>query len=199
MEPSPGEITRLVSRWSEGDEDAFERLVTLVYDDLRGIARHHLRLGDRDAVLDTTVLVHEAYFKIARTDGGSWPGRAQFFAFCSKAMRRILIDFARERQAQKREGDRIRVPLREDTATVEAGIAEILVVEDALLKLEERSPRMAKIVECRFFGGMSVPETAAALDTSPRTVEREWSRARTYLRHVLALEGASDRSQDVVR
>ncbi len=186
--PPQGEITRLVARWSEGEEGAFERLIELVYDDLKRIAHHHLALGARDAVVDTTVLVHEAYLRLAGVDEGDWAGRAQFFAFCSKAMRRILIDYARKQSADKRGGARIQVPLTPETAAVAADVGEILAVEDALVRLEDRNPRMARIVECRFFGGMSVPETAEALTTSTRTVEREWARARAYLHHALAIE-----------
>ncbi len=104
-------------------------------------------------------------------------------------MRRILIDFARRRMAQKRGGDPIKVPLREDLASVDAQASEILALDGALQKLEERHPRMSRIVECRFFGGMTVPETAEALKASPRTVEREWARARVYLRQALATSG----------
>jgi len=185
-----GEITQLVARWSEGDEGAFERLIELVYDDLRRIAHRHLALGAPDAVLDTTVLVHEAYLRLAGTGEAAWPGRAQFFAFCSTAMRHILIDFARRRKAEKRGGTRVRVPLVEDTASVDANIEEILVVEDALARLEQRNVRMARIVECRYFGGMSNPETAEALDLSVRTVEREWARAKAYLRQALGAQAS---------
>jgi RNA polymerase sigma factor (TIGR02999 family) len=185
-----GEITQLVARWSKGDEGAFERLIELVYDDLRRIAHRHLALGAPDAVLDTTVLVHEAYLRLAGTGEAVWPGRAQFFAFCSTAMRHILIDFARRRKAEKRGGTRVRVPLVEDTASVDANIEEILVVEDALARLEKRNARMARIVECRYFGGMSNPETAEALDLSVRTVEREWARAKAYLRQALGSQAS---------
>jgi len=181
-----GEITRLVAGWSRGEEGAFERLIELVYDDLRVIAHHHLKLGGPDAILDTTVLVHEAYVRLAGVDEAAWGGRAQFFAFCSTAMRRILIDFARRRSAEKRGGTRVRVPLGEDMASVDANIDEILVVEETLSKLEQRNPRMARIVECRFFGGMANPETAEALGVSLRTVEREWTRARAYLQRALS-------------
>ena len=138
------------------------------------------------------MLVHEAYVKIAGAEGAEWAGRAQFFAFCSQAMRRILIDFARRKSSEKRGGARIRVPLRDDSAAIEADIAEILTIEDALARLEVRSERMARIVECRFYGGMSVADTAEALGTSVRTVEREWARARAYLRRALRDEGRPD-------
>lgn len=183
-----GEITRLASAWSQGEEGALDRLIELVYDDLRVIAHKHLGLGDRDAVVDTTVLVHEAYLRLAGAQAGAWESRAHFFAFCSKAMRRILIDFARRRRAEKRGGTRVRVPLDEDTATVDAGVEEVLVVEDVLRRLEARSPRMAQVVECRFFGGLSMAETAEVLGASVRTVERDWRRARTYLKAALTDE-----------
>jgi RNA polymerase sigma factor (TIGR02999 family) len=184
-EPTRGEITRLVRLWSDGDGAAFDRLVELVYDDLRRIAHHHLDVGARGGTVDTTALVHEAYLKLARAEGGAWDGRAQFFAFCSKAMRRILIDFARRRSAAKRGGQRVQVPLTEDAAAIETEMTRVLEIEDALQRLEQHNERMGRIVECRFFGGMSVPDTAEALGTSTRTVEREWARARAYLYEAL--------------
>lgn len=190
------EITRLLSGWSGGDDDSFDRLIELVYDDLKRIAHRHLRSGAPHTVVDTTVLVHEAYVKIAGVDDAEWEGRAQFFAFCSKAMRRILIDFARRKQSEKRGGDRVRVPLRDDAAAIDTDIAELLTIEDALRRLEERNERMARIVECRFFGGMSVKDTAEALDTSVRTVEREWTRARAYLRQALRDDGGAEGDAD---
>jgi len=190
MNRSGPEITQLLTRWSGGDQEAFDRLVELVYKDLRAIARKHLVAGPPDAVLDTTVLVHEAYLKLSGAGEGEWSGRAQFFAFCSTVMRRLLIDFARERNSLKRGGTRVRVPLRDDAAVLDSQVLDLLIVEEALTRLEELSPRMARLVECRFFGGMSVAETAEALETSVRTVEREWTRARAYLERALE-EGTS--------
>jgi len=181
MTDSRGEITRLMARWSDGDAEAADRLIELVYDDLRAIARRHLASSGSDAVLDTTVLVHEAYLKIWGSAEGEWPRRAHFFAFCSTVMRRLLIDFARRRHSLKRGGTRVQVPLRDDTAVVDAEAIDLLAVDEAIAELAARSPRMARVVECRFFGGMSVAETAEALETSVRTVEREWTRARVYL------------------
>ncbi|MGI9625767.1 MAG: sigma-70 family RNA polymerase sigma factor [Longimicrobiales bacterium] len=180
-----GEITQLVESWSDGSDQAFDQLIELVYDDLRIIARRHLRVGAGDPVLNTTALVHEAYLKLVRVEDGVWESRAQFFAFCSKAMRRILIDFARRRNSKKRGGDRVRAPLRDDSAAVDTDAVELLAVEEALQRLEKHNQRMARIVECRFFGGMTVQDTAEALDTSVRTVEREWRRARVYLLEAL--------------
>lgn len=184
------EITRLLEGWSGGDDTSFDQLIELVYDDLRRIAHRHLGVGGRHTVVNTTVLVHEAYVKLAGVDDAEWSGRAQFFAFCSQAMRRILIDFARRRSSEKRGGDRVRVPLRDDAAAIETNIAELLTVEDAITRLEARHERMARIVVCRFYGGMSVPDTAEALGTSVRTVEREWTRARAYLRQALSEDQA---------
>jgi RNA polymerase sigma factor (TIGR02999 family) len=180
-----GEITRLVERWSAGDEDAFDRLIDLVYDDLRQIAHRQLRLDRPDHTIDTTALVHEAYLRLAQHRHGVWRSRAQFFGFASRAMRHILIDYARQRRAAKRGGTRIRVPLSENVAAVDAGATELLALDEALDLLGKRSERMARIVECRFFGGLSVAETAEALDSSVRTVEREWTRARAYLHSAL--------------
>lgn len=191
-ESTKGEITQLVRRWSEGEAGAFDQLIELVYDDLRRIAHHHLDIGARGGTVDTTALVHEAYLKLVRAEGGTFDGRAQFFAFCSKAMRRILIDYARRRSAAKRGGEQTRVPLTEDAAVVDAEVTRMLGVDEALQELEKRDERMGRIVECRFFGGMSVPDTAEALGTSTRTVEREWARARAYLYAALNDDGGDE-------
>jgi RNA polymerase sigma factor (TIGR02999 family) len=187
---SGGEITQLVERWSSGDETAFDRLIELVYGDLRQIAHRHLRLDRPDHTINTTALVHEAYLRLAQHQEGVWRSRAHFFAFASRAMRHILIDYARHRHAQKRGGRRIQVPLTENVAAIDVEVAELLALEDALERLAQRSPRMAQVVECRFFGGLSVAETAEALDASVRTVERDWTRARAYLQQALGHGGA---------
>lgn len=191
MGESQGEVTRLVGEWSNGEEGAFDALMSLVYDDLMRMAHSHLDHRERDGILDTTVLVHEAYLRLAGVEEWDARGRAQFFAFCSRAMRHIIIDFARRNQAGKRGGTRVRVPLRDETASVEAEVVDILVVEDALRKLESRNNRMSRVFECRYFGGMSVSETATALETSTRTVEREWARARAYLCQALEYHAGS--------
>lgn len=185
MAEMSGDITVLARRWSDGDEDAFERLVELVYHDLRRIAHSHVRKTGGGETVNTTALVHEAYLKIAGAEPGEWGGRAQFYAFCSKAMRRILIDYARERNAQKRGGGRVQVPLTPDSAVVDQEVTKLLAVDEVLTALERRDPRLVRIAECRFFAGLSVSETAEAMSVSPRTVEREWTRARAYLRQLL--------------
>ncbi|NNF28533.1 MAG: RNA polymerase subunit sigma-70, partial [Gemmatimonadetes bacterium] len=158
MADTRGSITRLAQQWGAGDREAFDRLVDLVYDDLKRIAHRHLSAGRRDG-LDTTALVHEAYFKLWAVEEGVWRSRAHFFAFCSKAMRRILIDQARRRNAAKRGGDHVRVPLTSAIMGTSQDPIDLLALNDALERLEDRNPRMAQIVEFRFFGGMSVPQT----------------------------------------
>ncbi len=175
------DITELAQRWSDGDDAAFEQLMALTYPKLRRLARRHVRLDGADPTIDATALVHEAYLRLAGGHEGVWPSRAHFFAFCSKVMRRILIDYARTRAAEKRGGTRVRVPLAEAEDVADGQAVDILQVEAALDALAARSERMAKVVECRFYGGLSIDETAEAIGASPRTVVREWTRARAYL------------------
>lgn len=184
MPDSDRPITRLAQEWSSGDGDAFDQLVDFVYADLKRIAHRHLSVGKREG-LDTTALVHEAYLKLAAVEEGAWRSRAHFFAFCSKAMRRILIDQARHRQAAKRGGTRVRVPLTPEVMTTAENTTDLLELNEALERLEDHHPRMAQIVEYRYFGGMSVPETAEVMELSARTVERDLTRARAYLHDAL--------------
>jgi RNA polymerase sigma-70 factor (ECF subfamily) len=184
MTSDPGAITALLSQWSEGDAEAFPALMALAYDDLRAIAHRRLRAGVNDE-LATTALVHEAYLKLSGHQGGEWGGRAQFFAFASRAMRHILVDHARRDHAARRGGNAARIPLEESAVGAEDGSADVLGVDEAVEHLTTRHPRMARVVELRFFGGLTVPEVAAVLDTSPRTVEREWTRAKAYLLETL--------------
>jgi RNA polymerase sigma factor (TIGR02999 family) len=185
MNQETGDITRLANRWSQGDEGAFDRLIEMVYDDLRHIARSHVRRTGGKHTLNTTSLVHEAYLKLAVAEDNEWEGRSKFFAFCSQAMRRILIDYAREKNAEKRGGNRVQVPLTPESAAVDKDATDVLALDQALQELEANHPRMVRIAECRFFGGLSVAETAEALSVSTRTVERDWARARAYLLRML--------------
>jgi RNA polymerase sigma-70 factor, ECF subfamily len=184
MPGDPGTITALLSRWSDGDAAAFPELITLAYDDLRAIAHRRLRAGASDG-LDTTALVHEAYLKLVGHQGGEWAGRAQFFAFASRAMRHTLVDHARHERRAKRGGGAVRIPFEESDAAADDGTADVLEVNDAIEHLAALHPRMARMVELRFFGGLTVPEVAEVLSTSPRTVEREWMRAKAYLLDIL--------------
>lgn len=176
----PAELTALLVRWSDGDEAAFERLVALAYDDLRAIAHRRLRSSDGSG-LATTALVHEAYLRLVGHSGHHWDNRARFFAFVSKAMRHILVDHARAAAAERRGGGAVHLGL-DQVSPADAGPGpEVLDVHAAIEQLTTRHPRMARVVELRFFGGFSMPEVAEVLDVSVRTVEREWTRARAYL------------------
>jgi RNA polymerase sigma factor (TIGR02999 family) len=185
MPDTAGPITLLLHRWSEGDPNAFPALVELAYDDLRAIAHRRLAAVGGGQTLATTALVNEAYLRLVGRDDASWGSRAHFYAFASKAMRHILVDHARRTGAEKRGGDRTRIPLDEQLAPAANGQGDVLGVNEALDQLATRDPRMAQVVELRFFGGLTVPEVAEVLGMSVRTVEREWTRAKTYLLEVI--------------
>lgn len=182
MSAPPAEITQLLRAHAGGDLRAVDRLFALVYDDLRSIAHRHLRREPEGHTLSTTSLVHEAYLGLADHGEVRWRDRAHFLALASRAMRHILIDYARARATAKRGGAGIRVPLREDlvAGTNQPGV-ELLALDAALTELAGHDERLARVVECRFFGGMSVEETAEALGVGVRTVERDWTRAKAYL------------------
>lgn len=179
---SDEDVTGLLAQWRAGDRGAIDRLVPLVYDDLRRIARRHLRLERPDHTLDTSALVHESYLQLVDQPSAEWRDRAHFFAAASRAMRHILVDYARQRLAKKRGGsDRLRVDLEEVPTPVGEYASSLLDLDAALTRLGERNDRLARVVECRYFGGMPVRETAEALGVSTRTVERDWTRAKAYL------------------
>jgi len=191
MTPVHGEVTQLVLDWSAGDSGAFDRLVPLVYDDLRHIAHKHLGHHRRGETINTTALVHELYLNLVDQTRVGWRDRAHFFAVASKAMRHILIDYVRRKGAAKRGGDQVRVPLLPDMGAVDPSTLDLLALDEALTELEQKDPRLARTVECRFFGGMTAKETAEVLGVGLRTVERDWTRARAYLYQALAGEGRS--------
>jgi RNA polymerase sigma-70 factor, ECF subfamily len=163
----------------------FDRLFALLYDDLRLMARRHLRREREDHTLAATALVHEAWLKLEHRDDLPWRDRARFLAFISMAMRRILVDHARRRNASKRGGSYAVVTLQPGAGAVQPRSADLLALDAALEQLGELDPRLEQVVECRFFGGLSAGETAQALDVSLRTVERDWTRARAYLHELL--------------
>jgi RNA polymerase sigma factor (TIGR02999 family) len=179
-------LEHLVQRWTDGDRQAFDGLVEILYDDLRAMAHRHLLAERADHTLTTTALVHEAYVELSRRTGPAWRGRAQFFALLSKVMRHVLVDYARHKKAAKRGGGEIHVELDEQAAGAGDGLLDVLSVNRALEQLESRDPRLARIVECRFFGGMPETEIAEALGVSTRTIERDWTRARAYLYMLLS-------------
>lgn len=185
-EGEEGQLTRLLASCSAGDEEAFDRLIPLVYADLRGIAHRRLRSERAGHTLDTTAVVHEAYLQLVNQVTATWRDRAHFFAVASRVIRHVLIDYARRRDAQKRGGGRLQVPLREGMTGEEPRTVDLLAMDEALSELAEHDERMARVVECRFFGGMSMAETAAAVGVSQRTAERDWTRARAHLYRTLS-------------
>lgn len=177
------DVTRMLYAIEEGDAKAAAELLPLVYDQLRRIAQQRMVNERAGHSLEATALVHEAYLKLVGDDAASlqWANRAHFFSAAAEAMRRILVDHARARGRQKRGGGQARLSLSVATLGPEEASGEILALDDALRRLEQQDERMARIVSLRFFAGLSVDETASALDVSSRTVKREWSLARAWL------------------
>jgi RNA polymerase sigma factor (TIGR02999 family) len=166
--------------------NVLDELVPLIYEDLRVLAHRHLRSGRGGETLGTTGLVHEAYLKLAAQRNPEWRDRGHFFAVASRAMRHILIDYARGRQRQKRGSGQPHVPLDETQVAIESEAAHLVAVDEALTKLSVENERLARVVECRFFAGLSEEETAEALGTSVRTVQRDWGEARAWLKKEMA-------------
>jgi RNA polymerase sigma factor (TIGR02999 family) len=183
------EVTRLLEAWSGGDSTALDRLLPIVYADLKRIAANQLRSERREHTLSATAIVHEAYLKLVGQRRVRLEDRAQFFAAAATQMRRILVDHARRRAAAKRGGPEIRVTLDEGIAAAAERDLELLAVDRALDELEALDPRVAKVVELRFFGGLSLEDAALALDVSRSTVAREWALARGWLHR--RLEGGA--------
>jgi RNA polymerase sigma factor (TIGR02999 family) len=183
------EITQLLKRHGAGERAAFDALVPIVYSRLRDIARRQRRRdGAMSDTLSTTALLQEAYLQLVEETGVEWQNRAHFFAISARAMRRILVDAARERSRLKRGGGEVKLELTPDLAAIDDSAEDVLAVNLALDRLREFNDRMAQVVECRYFGGLSEEETAAALDTSLRTVQRDWLRARAWLAKAFAGE-----------
>jgi RNA polymerase sigma factor (TIGR02999 family) len=185
---STHEITRLLQAWGLGDEGALEQLMPLVYNELRRLAHHYIAAEKPGQTLQTTALVHEVYLRLVDVDNVDWQNRAHFYGICARLMRRILIDFARSRNYQKRGGNFPHVEL-EEAATVSGVVgSELLAVDEALKQLAKIDTRKAEVVELRFFGGLTVEETAAVLRVSPETVMRDWKLAKAWLLRELSHE-----------
>lgn len=187
MEKSPDnqDVTGLLLDWSQGDEASLERLMPLVYDELKRVARGHMRKERSDHTLQTTVLVHEAYLRLVDAQRVEWQDRAHFFGIASRLIRQILVDHARTRGAAKRGGGVAPVALDEGAVIGGERATEILALDDALQDLARMDPRQARVVEMRYFGGLTIDETAAVLEISPATVKREWNVASAWLRREL--------------
>ena len=186
MKAARHEVTELLQDWSEGDESALERLMPLVYDELHRMAHQHMKREKPGHVLQTSALINEAYLRLVDRPRIHWQNRAQFFGIAARVMRRILVDEARKRKSDKRGGDAIHVTLNEATNVAHEQAANVMALDDALKSLEAIDPRQSKIVELRFFGGLSVDEAAEVLRVSSGTVMRDWVFARAWLKQEMS-------------
>ncbi len=181
----PGEVTQLLHAVSKGSSEAFGRLFPMVYESLKQIARAHLRGRSNNKTLSTTDLVHDAYLKMSAQSPVEWEGRSHFYAVASRAMRQILVDYARRKSAAKRIHPNDKVTLTSSDIAYELNMTEILTLDEALETLGKLNDRLRKVVEYRFFGGMKEEEIAEVLGISTRTVERDWVKARLFLHREL--------------
>jgi RNA polymerase sigma factor (TIGR02999 family) len=186
-----GSVTALLLAWRSGDEPALARLTPLVHQELQRIARRCLRNERPGHSLEATALVNEAYLRLVDTRQVDWQNRAHFLAMAARIMRRVLVETARARRAQKRGGPAIRVTLTDALATSERG-PDLVALDEALHELAEIDPRRSQVVELKFFGGLTVEETSAVLAVSPETVMRDWKLARAWLQRSLRHEEARD-------
>lgn len=186
--PTP-DVTRLLQAWCDGDPAALDQLVPLVYTELHRLAHRHM-LGERHAEpLQTTALVNEAYLRLVRSERVRWQNRAHFYAVSSQLMRRILVDAARSRGSVKRGGDVVHLALDEAPLVSPEPEPDLVVLDEALTKLEAVDARKCRVVELRYFGGLGVDETAEALGVSPQTVMRDWAMAKLFLLRELGRAG----------
>ena len=195
---APEDVTQLLLKWREGDRSALDQLLPLVYDELRRAARRCLRRERAGHTMQTTTLVHEAYLRLVDASRVPWHDRAHFFAIAAQLMRRVLVDEARKRHFQKRGGEFTRVSLEESLMVSPERNTELMALDGALDRLAKFSPRKCRVVELRFFAGLSIKETAAALDISTDIVKREWRTAKLWLlRELGGSAGVSDEPDTV--
>jgi RNA polymerase sigma factor (TIGR02999 family) len=187
--PSPKEVTELLVAWGDGDRDALDQLMPLVYEELRRLAHRYLGRERKDHTLQTTALVNEAYLKLINEREMQWQNRAHFFAVAAQMMRMILVDYARRRNYAKRGGGAHRVSFDESLVVSDERAADLIALDDALNSLAAIDERKSKVAELRFFGGLSVEETAEVLKVSPVTVMREWRMAKAWLHRELSKGG----------
>ena len=188
MSSQTDDLTELLHAWTSGDQQAFEKLAPLVYEELRRSAHHYMSRELTGHTLQTTALVHEVYVRLLKARDIDWQGRAHFFAVCAQMMRRILTDFARSRRSLKRGGDAAHFTLDEDLLPRHDRGPDIVALDDALTALAALDPRKGRVVELRFFGGLSVEETARVLGVSVETVHRDWRLAKSWLLRELSRE-----------
>ncbi len=190
MVKAPQDISGFLTAWSRGDLQALNELVPLVYPELRRIARQHLARQSPDHTLESAALANEAYLKLIRAEGIHCETRAHFFALCAQMIRRILVDHARKHRYAKRGGGAERIPLEEALLGTRAQGIEVLALDDALISLAKIDPRKGRVVELRYFGGLTVEETAEVLQVSRETVMRDWKMAKSWLFRELARTGS---------
>jgi len=183
------DVTQLLRRWAHGDRGALDELMPLIYRELHKLAKRHMTQQEAGHTLQTTAVIHEAYLKLGGSSDKDWENRAHFFGVAAKAMRHVLVDHARSRRASKRGGE-VRIE-QLDEGAADFGVAraaELIALDDALTSLAGQYPRQAEVVELRYFGGLSVEETAATLKLSPETVARDWRFAKAFLRSELQFD-----------
>lgn len=178
---SPRQVTDLLVRWRSGDREALDALMPLVYEELRHLARHYLRLERPDHTLQSTALVHEAFVRLVGQNPPEWKSRAHFYGVAARLMRQILVDHARNHGAAKRGGDSIKLTLNEALVHSKVKDVDILALDDALNNLAQINAQQSQIVELRFFSGLSIEDTSEVLGVSPATVKRGWTVARAWL------------------
>jgi RNA polymerase sigma factor (TIGR02999 family) len=181
METASDSISQLLQRWGDGDKAALDQLLPLVYTELRRMARRYMWQQPSDHTLQTTALIHEAYLRLVGQEGKRWESRAHFFGVAARAMRHILVDYARARHTGKRGGEKHVVSLEEAAIVSKERASELLSLDDALEELARLSPRQSRVIELRYFGGLSVKETAEVLKISSDTVTRDWNQAKAWL------------------
>jgi RNA polymerase sigma factor (TIGR02999 family) len=188
MQASESDVTRLLIEWSKGSEEAFGELITVVHRDLHRLAREHMRRERSGHTLQPTALVNEAYIRLVDQKRAKWENRAQFFGVAARMMRRILVDHARKRKAARRGGGAEPLPFDESITTSRGPAVNLTVLDDALRQLESIDPRQSRVVELKYFAGLSVEEIARLLEVSPATVVREWTTAKAWLGRELGKE-----------
>ena len=196
--PSPQEVTQLLADWGKGDRSALDKLLPLVHSELRRIAQRQMSQERPGHTLQATALVNEAYLKLAGQQGFDWQNRAHFFAVCAQVMRHILIDHARAHARDKRGGGAVKVSLNDALVVAEDQASHFIALDEALRRLESLDPQKGKIVELRYFGGLSVEEAAEVMNISPRTVRREWQRAKAWLYRMMT-EGIEDETRPLAK
>lgn len=185
-------VSALLAQWKAGDEEALRAIVPLIYDELRRVAHRYLKKERPDHTLQSAALVHEAYLRLVKQEGGKFENRAHFFAICAQLMRQILIECARSRHAAKRDAGQ-KLTLNDSVALVKKSRSvDLMVLDEALDGLAKLDPQQSRIVELRFFGGLSIEETARVLRISPATVKRDWSTAKAWLHHEMSRTAGHD-------